>query len=299
MSQLSKGVDQLAPGGARKTQLVSSGHSRGQFCGALTAGLFMLAGCAAMQPRFSTRHVAQAATVRAAPEVLRESLFARHPAGKLSEAALQRILGAPMQFVLPARVGVLPVVRAFDWRGPGPNYGRPPAAARALAHALRQTQTFSFVTEMMPIPSGALGMEALREVAARYQLRYLLLYTETVDTEARLTPYAAAYATLIGALFIRGHRLHARGYLEATLFDAKTGVLLFTTRRGVEADRAASPFGHARKLRTLARGTAMAGAPELAKDVLTLATRLHAETEDQAFATDDAPAVRLGVLRTQ
>lgn len=249
----------------------------------------VLPGCAAHRPLHSAR-VSIGVPVRVTqPSPLQHSLFARHPAGKLSEETLQRILAAPLEFTLPARVGVLPIARAFDWRGPGPDYGRPPASARALADALRRGESFSFVTEMMPIPSGALGMEALREVAARYQLRYLLLYSEHFETEARLTGFAAAYATVLGAFFIRGHRLFARGYLEATLFDAKTGLLLFTKRLGVAADRAATPFGHAAKLRALANRTATEGAPALAKEVLALATRLQSESEEQALARDETP----------
>ena len=35
-----------------------------------------------------------------------------------------------------------------------------------LTAALRGTEPFPLATEVMPIPSGALGMEALREIAA-------------------------------------------------------------------------------------------------------------------------------------
>jgi hypothetical protein len=52
----------------------------------------------------------------------------------------------------------------------------------------------------MPIPSGALGMEALREVAARYRLRYVLLYREIIRPRTRLNGWAWTYPTLLGAL---------------------------------------------------------------------------------------------------
>ena len=50
-----------------------------------------------------------------------------------------------------------------------------------LAAGLVGAEHFTLITEVLPIPSGALGMEALREVAARYRLRYLLLYREELS----------------------------------------------------------------------------------------------------------------------
>ncbi|CAN5462731.1 hypothetical protein BH11MYX1_BH11MYX1_54400 [soil metagenome] len=48
---------------------------------------------------------------------------------------------------------------------------RVPAGQSQLVRTLRKDAAFALVTEMMPIPSGALGMEALREAAGRYRLR--------------------------------------------------------------------------------------------------------------------------------
>ena len=49
---------------------------------------------------------------------------------------------------------------------------------------------------MMPIPSGSLGMEALREAAARYRLRYVILYREVLAKKHHLNAWAWGYATL-------------------------------------------------------------------------------------------------------
>ena len=77
----------------------------------------------------------------------------------------------------------------------------------------------------MVIPSGALGMEALREIAARYRLRYLLLYREVLAKDTRLEPWAWGYATIVGALFLPGKRQEVYGYTEVSMFDVKTGLL--------------------------------------------------------------------------
>src|SRR5262249_28590069 len=119
-----------------------------------------------------------APTTAAASAPVDRSLFAKDPEGRLAEADLQRLLASPIALALPARVGVVPIATAADWRGPSPDWTHVPRGASAFAGALRGSPAFSLVTEVLPIPSGALGMEALRETAARYALRYILLYRE-------------------------------------------------------------------------------------------------------------------------
>jgi hypothetical protein len=209
---------------------------------------------------------AQYQSQRVAPPVDR-SLFARDPGGQLSEEALQTLLAAPVELVLPARVGVLPIITAEDWRGPSPDWKRVPAGVAPFARALRGTEPFGIVTEMLPIPSGALGMEALREAAARYALRYILLYREGVRHRERANGWAAGYATLVGMLFLPGQTLEVDGYLEASLFDVKTGLLLFTVRRAVALTRSSTLFYTGTKLEDMQAKLAARFAPELAADV--------------------------------
>src|SRR5687767_1465231 len=125
-----------------------------------------------------------------APVPLERSVFSRDPQGQLSEDKLQEILSSRLELDLPARVGVLPVITATDWRGPNPDYDRLPAGVGPFVKRLRGTEGFTLVTEIMPIPSGALGMEALREIAARYRLRYVVLYREVVRRRTRLNAIA-------------------------------------------------------------------------------------------------------------
>src|SRR5438105_1579130 len=162
----------------------------------------------------ASRPMAAATTLAEQP--LDRSVFARDPNGQLSEDALQKILASPIELDLPSRIGVLPIITATDWRGPSPDYERVPAGTAPLVTRLRKDPAFSLVTEMMPIPSGSLGMEALRECAARYRLRYLVLYREVLAKQQRLGPWAWGYATAVGALFLPGNEQEVYGYIEAT-----------------------------------------------------------------------------------
>lgn len=201
------------------------------------------------------------------PPPLDRSLFARDPNGQLSEDALQKILAAPIELELPARVGVMAVMTPADWRGPGPDH-RVPSGMSTLVERLRRDAAFSLVTQTMVIPSGALGMEALREIAARYRLRYLILYREVLAKRGSLNRWAWGYATGVGALFLPGQRQEVYGYIEASMFDVKTGLLMFTTRRALNAAQSTNQWHKSDKLDKLAALATSKFAPDLAGDVL-------------------------------
>lgn len=248
------------------------------------------AGCSAhFAPRASSMRMLTQPQ-REGPRPLERSVFSRFPGGQLTEEALQTILASAPELELPARVGVLPIVPAHDSRGPTPDYREVPNGVRPLVETLRKGDTFSLVTEMLPIPSGALGMEALREIAARYRLRYILLYRELSERESELNGSAWGYPTLIGAFFLPGHTLRVRGYVEASLFDVKTGLLLFTTRRAMAREVYSTPFGHRRKHRALHAHAVIDAAPGLAADVRTEALRFADAARREAAARTSAHA---------
>jgi hypothetical protein len=243
-----------------------SRSSRGLAAAMLVISAVVASGCSA-RPQFASARMAEAPAAEALPPPLERSLFARDPQGALTEDALQQILAAPIELDLPARVGVLPVITATDWRGPNPDYQRVPAGVASFVRRLRGSEPFTLVTEVMPIPSGALGMEALREVAARYRLRYVLLYREVIATKSIAGPLAWGYATVVGAAFIPGQQHTAYGYVEASMFDVKTGLLLFTTRRSVFGQRRSNLWHQDDKLAMLVSTLAGRYAPDLADDV--------------------------------
>jgi len=226
------------------------------------------------------------------PPPLDHSEFSRDPHGQLTEEALQKILASPIELSLPSRVGVLPIDTARDWRGPNPD-DHVPAGVAEFVKTLRRDAAFSLVTETMVIPSGALGMEALREVAARYRLRYLVLYREVIAKKTRLNGWAAGYATLIGALFLPGQRHQVYGYIEASMFDVKTGLLMFTTRRSITASQSTNLWHGGDKLDQLAANTTSKFAPDLATDMLSDLRRFAAAAvaENEHRPTTDRPSV--------
>lgn len=263
----------------------------------------LAAGCGGAS-RVSSSPAAVSATAQA--KVLDRSLFARDPNGQLSESSIQEILGSQLEIELPARIGILPVLPAEDFRGPGPDYDRAPRAVAELAKHIRSPELFTLVTEMIPIPSGALGMEALREIAARYKLRYILLYREDVRRRERLNPWAIGYATVVGALFLPGEDLKIDGYVEASIFDVKTGLLLMTKRRRVSASRRSNVWYQQDKLESLQARLATRVGKDLASDIrrgvieYAAAVRVEnariAEKAAPAAAAEPAPAPAAGEL---
>ena len=233
---------------------------------AISAGT---SGCGASRMQSARMAAAPMAQMADAPAPLQRSVFDKDPHGQLSEDQIQSILAAPIELILPARVGVLPVITASDWRGPSPDFGRSAIGVTPLVNGLRKTTSFSLVTQMMPIPSGALGMEALRETASRYRLRYLILYREVIAPQTRLNGWAFGYATGLGALFLPGKSYSAQGYIEASMFDVKTGILLFTTRRSIMASHDDNEWHEADKLGALVNAAITKFAPDLSADVLT------------------------------
>jgi hypothetical protein len=233
--------------------------------------LLVLASCGASKMHMASSAMPSAAPAMAAPAApppLDRSVFARDPNGQLSEEMLQKILAAPIELDLPSRVGVLPIITATDWRGPSPDFERVPAGVSPLVARLRRDAAFSLVTEMMPIPSGALGMEALRESAGRYRLRYIVLYREVLAKKNHLNAWAWGYMTAVGALFLPGKQNEVYGYIEATMFDVKTGLLMFTTRRSVFATASSNEWRDSDKLSQLASNTVSKYSPDLALDFL-------------------------------
>lgn len=121
-------------------------------------------------------------------------------------------------------------------------------------------------------------MEALRAIAARYKLRYLLLYREQVERDVHSNGWAAGYITLLGALFVPGATLTVDGYAEASLFDVKTGILLYTVRQPLNAERRSNVWQRERKLADLQRKLAIAAAEPLAKQARSALVRLQETT---------------------
>jgi hypothetical protein len=235
----------------------------------LALTLVLAGGCGARKPMHmaSARMAEAPAAAAEPPPPLDRSVFARDPQGQLTEENLQKILAAPIELDLPARVGVIPIMTATDWRGPSPDF-RVPAGVAPFVRKLRGSEPFSMLTETMPIPSGSLGMEALRELSARYRLRYVILYREVLGTKKKLNKWAWGYTTLIGAAFLPGQQHEVYGYIEASMFDVKTGLMMFTTRRAVRGSMQNNRWYQDDKLAVLSSKVVGTFAPDLASDLM-------------------------------
>ena len=73
---------------------------------------------------------------------------------------------------------------------------------------------------------------------------------------------------MFGAFFLPGKQQEVYGYIEATMFDVKTGLLMFTTRRGIMASKNSNEWRTADKLDQLASNAVAKFAPDLGTDFL-------------------------------
>jgi hypothetical protein len=170
-----------------------------------------------------------AASKPAPPPILTENRFRRDNAGSISEEALREVLASPVFLEEKARVGIVPVQGSYALDMDVPL----PAVTAALAEALDTSGEFELASEVSTDFPVDRGISGLRELAARYRCDYLLIYRHRFVDDAYMNPVAWGYFTVLGALFLPGRTIESAGVLEATLFDVKTGTLLFTVNERV------------------------------------------------------------------
>jgi hypothetical protein len=191
-------------------------------------------GCAAHKPlaaemapmSYASKDVAVESTE---PPILTENHFTRDRVGGITEEALREVLAAPVFLEEKARVGIVPVQGSYALDMDVPL----PAVTAALADALDMSGEFELSSEMSTDFPADRGISGLRELAARYRCDYLLIYRHRFVDASYMNPVAWGYLTVVGALFLPGHTIESAGVLEATLFDVKTGTLLFTVNERV------------------------------------------------------------------
>ena len=100
--------------------------------------------------------------------------------------------------------------------------------------------------------------------------------TRAVTLDGRLTEEAWSvaswtddfvYLSGVGALFLPGQKQEVYGYIEASMFDVKTGLLMFTTRRSISASQNTNQWNKQEKLDKLAALATSKSAPDLGVDV--------------------------------
>jgi hypothetical protein len=194
-------------------------------------------GCAASKAAASLEPLSfDAAPPRSAPLV--ENHFARDRSA-VGESELRIILSAPVFLEENSRIGVLPVATRYEVAEGIPVQ---PAPAELVA-ALEGSGLVELATEVSSEWPIERGLPGLRELAARYRTAYLLLVRHRFVDVTRANAGAAAYLTLVATLFIPGTTVETAGVLESTLFDVKTGTILFTVNERVRAEVSTTPFG--------------------------------------------------------
>ncbi|MFO0727462.1 MAG: hypothetical protein U1E65_27035 [Myxococcota bacterium] len=167
----------------------------------------------------------------AAPQVLDHNIFQRDRGG-MTDAELDRILSSPTFLSEGARLGIVPVQNAY-----GPSEELPVVALPgALADRVEGTGIFEAVSEVSSDFPSDRNLVGLREIAARYRADYLLLYRHRFQDRDHPNAWAVLYTTVIGIPFLPGRTLETAGVVEATLYDVRSGTLLFTVFQRVHED---------------------------------------------------------------
>ena len=201
-----------------------------------------------------------------APAVLDRSLFSKDGSGALGEGDLQHVLSTPIDLQFPARVGVVPLAQAFDPKG-DVSIGTRSVAARDLAASLIGGPHYSHVSDVSTELPNTGGIEGLRLIAARYRLRYLLLYSERFEDSTHLNGWAWLYPTVIGMFVAPGVTVESSGLVQADLLDVRTGTILFSVVEPMRVHEKEWMIGAGRSHKELQGEAAATAAKRLAKRV--------------------------------
>lgn len=215
----------------------------------------------------------------AAPAPLTQDHFQRDTAGSISEEDLRTVLAAPVFLEDRARIGVVPVANRYEPDADLPLAGAP----GVLGEVLADSGLFELTTEVSTDwPTGG-GISGLRELAARYRAEYLLLYRQRFIDDTHTNAWALMWLTVVGGFFVPQETIEVAGVVEATLFDVRTGTLLFTVYERVRTVSDETIWQNDRKRRDLKRGLLDQAAGKLAERVV--------EKTRQLAAARPAPAV--------
>lgn len=204
-------------------------------------------------------------------EVLEMNHFSRDRMG-VGEVELRQILAAPIFLEEHARIGVLPVSTGY-----APDEAVPVETAPAtLTAALEGSGLFDLASEISADWPSTSGTAGLRELAARYRTEYVLLYRHRFEDATRPNGFAAGFITLIGALVLPGTTIESAGVLEATLFEVKTGTILFTVNERVRKEKMSLPPNVPVNLADMHRAMIADASKKLSQQVLLRCQRLVA-----------------------
>lgn len=185
-------------------------------------------GCAAQR---SMAPSMKALALNTAKPVLKRNHFKQDRSTAVSEEQIHRILDAPVFLEKDARVGIVPVASGY-----APDPDLPLATVPgSVSTALERSGLFEVTTEVSTDWPTHTGIAGLRELATRYRCEYLLLYRHRFVDREWTNGWGAMWLTVIGGFFVPMNTIETAGVVEATLFEVKTGTLLFTVYERVSS----------------------------------------------------------------
>jgi len=216
-------------------------------------------------------------------EPIERDPFSRDQTGALSEEELIRTIEAPVFLAEETRLGIVPVAVAYEADDEIPLVAVP----EVLATALDNTGFFEVTSEISTDWPSDSSISGLRELAARYRTRYLLLYRHRFVDDHRANGWAFSYIAIVTIPFVPARTLETAGVLEATLFDVRTGSLMFTVYERVHEISDENVWYNSLKLREMRERLLNEGAERLADKVVHQIHRLAAARPDYVPGEDD------------
>lgn len=241
----------------------------------LAALLLLAAGCASAQPPLQASMEPMA--VQAGTQVLTENHFKSDKSGNLTEEQLREILDSPVFLEEETRLGIVPVATAYEVDTDLPLTTVP----SALSAALEDTGFFDVTTEISTDWPKDRSVAGLRELAARYRASYLLLYRHRFVERTRTNAWGWTYPTFVGIFAAPARTYEAAGVMEATLFDPRTGTILFTAYERVQGQRIRNIWHGEKKQRELKQELLEEATTKLSETVTYKVRRLVAARPDE------------------
>ena len=223
----------------------------------------------AMKPSFQ-QPIAGAA--QAQPKVLTENHFKSDRTGNLTEQQLDEILESPVFLEEDTRLGIVPVATAYELDEELPLTAVP----HQLSNALEKTGFFEVTSEVSTDWPTDRSIAGLRELAARYRAKYLLLYRHRFEERSRVNGWGWTYPTIIGLFTAPGKTVEVAGVMEATLFDPRTGTILFTAFQRVHEQTHMNIWHNKHKRQEIEQKLLEKGTKQLADEVTHKVHRLVA-----------------------
>lgn len=229
------------------------------------------AGCASSSPQADFESAA-VPSKSAEKKDLRRNHFKSDKTGNISEHELREMLSAPIDLEQGARVGVVPVASGYAVDREVPMETVP----KTLGSAIEETGFFEVATEVATDWPKDRSVAGLRELAARYRSRYLVLYRHRFVTRSRVNGWGWTYPTVVGLFAMPGKTVEVAGVLEATFFDVQNGSVLFTAYERVRRQRKMNIWHNEHKRREM-KSSMMEEASDALSDDVTAKVRRLAE----------------------